>query len=116
MKEDFSIVEGERGPRLRYDGQPPRTLEQAWEMSLAKWHFLSEHPGIRDGHWTTCGLCLFYSGHDLCHDCPIASAGYWDCEGSPYYLYQADPTPENARRELEFLKRIKAESESECEQ
>ena len=78
-------------------------------MSLAKWQFISEHPGIRDGHWTTCGLCILYARYGLCGGCPVAEAGYGDCERTPFYLYQMEKTAENARLELEFLKRIRGD-------
>jgi len=103
----FSVKHDE----LCYDGPRPTTLEEAWEITLAKWEFLAETP-VQDCGPETCGLCMLYF-YDFCKGCPIEEAGFPSCSETPYVTYDyarwsgtADPKP-IAQRELEFLKGIK---------
>jgi len=89
---------------LTYDGPRPETLDEAWDISIAKWRYLSEHemsPAANDGAISTCGLCKMFFRHG-CDGCPIfKDTSRPSCSGTPYLYYQGDM--ETARAELEYL-------------
>lgn len=88
---------------LWYRGKPPETPGEAWAITVEKWTKLSAHPGVRDGGGATCGLCMIYGGNNACHGCPISNACCPGCVGTPYMMYYASPTRENAMAMLRFL-------------
>jgi hypothetical protein len=74
--------------RVVYTGRRPRSLKQAFKVTLGKWEFiiktLKEGKAVYGtGGTATCGLCLL--SHNNCNACPIAKkTGYWSCLGTPY--------------------------------
>lgn len=68
MDKDFWIENGE----LRYKGEKPLTLADAFDISINKWKIISDNPEIGTGGTTTCGLCmLFCISPRPCLKCPI---------------------------------------------
>ena len=55
---------------------------------------------------TQCVLCDLFGDLDgECRDCPIRKkTGQEQCRGTPYRIYQYNPTKENAQKEVDFLK------------
>jgi hypothetical protein len=94
---------------LTYDGPRPETPDEAWDISIAKWRYLSEHeayPLYGDGGMTTCGLCMLFILKNCC-GCPIlADTKRQSCAGTPYINYEGDM--ETARAELEYLLALRA--------
>jgi len=91
----------------------PASLEEALEMSIAKWEFLAKqekhgHHELHDGGPSTCGLCLlfFRAGHDCGKKCPVAASGHDHCDGTPYEDYCTNKDPGDAEKEMLFLKRL----------
>lgn len=93
---------------LEYNGREPENIGVAFDISIAKWEFLKENPGVDDGSCHTCGLCMYFLH---CGPCPISIEGYNGCNGTPYEEYIQEDT--NNRRkiraieEIEFLKYLK---------
>jgi len=94
---------------LTYDGPRPETLDEAWDISIAKWRYLSEHeahPLYGDGGSLTCGLCMLFIRKD-CVGCPIfKDTGRPACANTPYINYEGDM--DTARAELEYLLALRA--------
>jgi len=94
---------------LTYDGPRPETLDEAWDISIAKWRYLSEHDMTgypSDGSEFTCGLCLMFIRHG-CRGCPVREdTDRPSCAGTPYIDYRGDT--ETARAELEYLLALRA--------
>lgn len=94
---------------LTYDGPRPETLDEAWDISIAKWRYLSEHemsPTSSDDGGFTCGLCMKFIYYG-CRDCPIfAETNRRGCANTPYINYKGDM--DTARAELEYLLALRA--------
>ena len=94
---------------LTYDGPLPETLDEAWDISIAKWRYLSEHemsPTSSDNGGFTCGLCMMFLKYG-CDGCSIfKDTSRPSCSGTPYLNYQGDM--ETARAELEYLLALRA--------
>lgn len=83
MDKRFSIrVErlpsGKKASCLIYEGKAPKNQDEAFDIAIAKWEAIIEHPEIGlSGGSTTCGLCMMYLYYDYglsdrCKGCPIA--------------------------------------------
>ena len=99
---------------LEYTGDKICTIEQAWDVSIAKWHELQREPVI-DGGIRSCGLCMLYFRDD-CDECPIRGyTGQVVCEGTPYEEWEEEMQDEYrdaelkaiAGREIEFLEKVR---------
>lgn len=103
---------------LEYGGPYPDNVQEALDISIAKWEFLVENP-VWDGADGTCGLCmLFLRLGDLgdpphCEGCPIANAGYVGCRGTAYETYlnadicgTKDEMIAAAKQQVDFLKSL----------
>ena len=117
----FEIVPIEKHPGLAlvYASDRRITHRNAWLVAILKWQTLwqacQEGRLVADGGVKTCGLCsLYYYGHsEECEDCPINTAGYPGCRGTPYDAYRQavesgdlEVATHAARRELVFLRRF----------
>jgi hypothetical protein len=112
---------------LKYNGPEPENEEEAWDISLGKWEFLSriaargEVPCEDDGP-NTCGLCMLYYGEEddvfarrNCIGCPVHSfTGMADCLNTPYaghklavHVSTAGEMHRTAMTELNFLKLVR---------
>jgi len=89
---------------LYASGRWPTTKIGALREAIQKWKFISKHPGISDRAQATCACC--HAAKRLCMRCLIFEAGYPACFETPYMEYARQPTAENARKEVRFLKRI----------
>ena len=78
---------------------------QALKDSIKHWENLRDGktPNIGPNH---CALCLLFN-HGGCLECPIYhKTKRTTCYRTPYYKYVANSTPENAQKEIDFLKDI----------
>ena len=99
---------------LVFTGQRPKTVYEAWQITLEKWRTLCEYPVWGCGGASTCGLCMLFN--DIvsigmgCSRCPIGEAGHRGCELTPYEDYEFangdEERKEVAREELEFLEAV----------
>jgi len=93
--------------RLFFIGEYPRTLEEAWDITIKKWETVIENPGVDDSGAMACGLCMLFFDND-CIGCPINKSGYRYCIGTPYTDYAVDGgDTKYAKAELEFLKKLR---------
>ena len=118
----FTIVGGE----LVYEGDDPTSVEEALDISIAKWEYIVEHyyefdtdrydGSFQDGGPDTCGLCMMFFYDRDCDGCPVMEAtGKPCCYDTPYNehadaTYEKELTEETrriARKELDFLKSLK---------
>jgi len=92
-----------------------KTNEQLLEKSIEKWQFIVDHMkehskivGPNDNGCVTCACCMKYFWKDDCKGCPIYEfTGWRHCEFTPYGEYLTNRTIQNARKELNFLKKVK---------
>jgi len=102
--------------RLVKAGAWPNTLQGAFRAVKCKWwtltNWLKDHPDgpvVYDGGSTTCAFCHLY--WPKCYvGCPIESAGYAFCKGTPYVDYRGacawgdiQATLKAAEKELAFV-------------
>jgi len=110
LQDRFKIIED----ILVYRGRKPRNALEAWEITFAKWEILEleslKGNLINDGKYLTCGLCQMFTA---CDTCPIATAGFEGCVGTPYYKYTTAIRTQNVEKaaicahgESMFLKAI----------
>lgn len=101
---------------LVYSGPIPTNVEQAMEMSIAKWRVVSENAGILDGGTKTCQLCTMFwkFANNGCPGCPIVEYGedgnmdFNICYGTWYAQYYETREKEFADKELAFLKKVRS--------
>ena len=76
---------------LKYEGDSPVDLEEAWTITLEKWAITVElsETGVsyQNGGPDTCGLCLLYALK--CLECPLGRGEKDGCDapGHPYNRY-----------------------------
>jgi hypothetical protein len=94
-KEDFMEAFRYEGGELEFEGVTPQNVEEAFEMSIAKWMLLRDYPEISltNGR-LTCGLCLLFNTDALrdenleCYGCPIRDhTNIRHCGNTPYEEY-----------------------------
>jgi len=74
---------------VSYLGEPPKNLQEAFDIEIQKWQYIASNPYIEDdGRTETCGLCMLYNNEETverCEGCPVYErAGFYSCVGSPY--------------------------------
>lgn len=123
MKFEIRVVQGHMS--LVRTCMSPKNEKQAWKMTIQKWELLVMLTKlgilVRDGGVSTCGLCMLYTSS--CKGCPIATAGYRVCRGTPYEAYMKAVEDKSAidgaiaaAGELELLKRIKRDAKSQAKE
>jgi len=105
MAVKFSV--GGSGVQAR-KGPWPKTKRGALNDSIRKWEFLVENRAYNGTD--TCALCYRYvegvEYEKKCKGCPVmAKTGKAGCLGTPWRAY---PTKAQAKRELAFLRSLKA--------
>lgn len=86
MDERFGVISESMFSNMRlvvltYKGKDPRTLDEAFDITIAKWKTIAEHPEINcSGNVHTCGLCMMFHHyeydsvwHKACEGCPIVA-------------------------------------------
>jgi hypothetical protein len=108
---------------LAYKGDIPKTAAEAKKITVAKWEAICEkfiecsdddtHFSIKGGGMQSCGFCI-WGWHasppfqTICFACPIRKrTGLDGCLSTPYDKWMKRRTLANAKKELEFVKKVK---------
>jgi hypothetical protein len=70
---------------LQYLGDPPTSVDEAFEITFCKWMTLREHPHVVDGGEHTCGLCMWFYKDYSCSECLVFKQTFLqNCYFTPY--------------------------------
>lgn len=82
---------------------PDISNEEAIKLSARKWELIAADLIVPEGAHN-CALCIVNPG---CATCPVAiHTGVDGCCNTPHDDWCNKPTPENARKEVEFLRSL----------